>query len=63
MERELKYYLKAMEILLSKQEQSCYTLDMLSECIEEDDEGVDANSDFFGDGYCLLEEIRMRLKD
>lgn len=56
---KLHYYLKAMRTLLSRQDRSRYVLDLLSESIEEEDVNIDI--DFFGDGYCLLEEIREEL--
>ena len=46
-----------MELLLSRQENSSYVLDLLSEYIDED-----YPEDFYGDGYCLLDEIRIELK-
>ena len=60
-EEKLKYYLKAMETFLSKQERSRYVLDILEEYIEEGE--VDSEKDFFGDGSLLLEEIREELKN
>lgn len=55
----LKYYLKAMRTLLERQEQSHCVLDMLSQRIKEEDVTI---LDFFGDGQCLLNEIRDELE-
>ena len=59
--QKLKYYLKAMRNFLEQQEESCYVLDVLSMCIEEEE--VNPETDFFGDGGCLLEEIREELEE
>ena len=59
--QKLKYYIVAMERLLSKQERTSYVLDVLDEVIDEGD--VNIITDFFGDGACLLGEIRDEIRD
>ena len=56
-----EYYLRAIKKFLEMQEDNHYVLNVLEMCIDENE--VDAEKDFFGDGYCLLEEIRNELDE
>lgn len=56
---KLKYYLEAIKKMLEKQNESHLVLDLLGETIEE----TNNEKEFFGDGYCLLEEVRAELEN
>ena len=59
--KKLKYYLKGMERLMAKADDSFYVENIMSTCVEEEE--VDNDNEWFGDGSCMLDEIRAELED
>jgi len=58
--QDFKYYLKAMYKMMKQCEDSPFVKSIFDVCIEE--KNIEGD-EFFGDGYCLFEEIKEKLED